>query len=218
MLAVRKTRTLVLEFAQDVCPAILEEVEGGLAIEGEHREPVAGCHAVAQALHSVAWSRLNYLGRRLMDVGDPHEAVSAARAEDARVRMVVLHNNFDLGDYSNLMRLLESVDGHGVCHVVKGRVLVSIHVGLMLGTYGEPLRCAVSNYLLPEDRQLAVGGLLLVLYLIEVDLADIWKWRAFRSRIIWIDFSFVIGFGCAATTEIIIEEVVFTIIIEAWNS
>ena len=49
------TGALILHFSEDVRPTVLKEVERGLAVEGEHSEPVRRGHAVSEEFHAVAW-------------------------------------------------------------------------------------------------------------------------------------------------------------------
>ena len=60
MLSNGLTGALILHFSEDVRPTVFEEIERGLAVEGEHGKPVRRGHAVSEELHAVAWSSVGH--------------------------------------------------------------------------------------------------------------------------------------------------------------
>ena len=113
MLSNRFSGALVGHLEEDVTPAVLEEVEGFLSVEGEHGEPVTGGHTVSKALNAVTWSSVRlfrYCGGKL---GDSHDNVLAT-LEDTSVWGVSLRDQFHKSSSSYWMGSLYSTGRHGV--------------------------------------------------------------------------------------------------------
>ena len=153
---------LVVHLLEDVGPPVAEEVEGRLAVEGKHGEPVGRGHAVSEEFHAVAGSGLGDLGGRQSELRDSHDGVLAA-LEDSGVGGVVGGNELHEGGGASGVSPLNATGGRRVGDVVEGQVHVLLEEALELVAYKESLRSKVSVDISPDNLLFAVGTQGLVL-------------------------------------------------------
>jgi len=159
----RLSCAVVVHLSEDIGPSVPEEVEGGLAIEGKHSEPVCGSHSISEELHSVARSGLRCLGGRLRKLRDPTHSVLAA-SEDASVRSVESWDELQESSDTTGVCSLYPIDRHGVRDCVEGEVHILLEEALELLSNEESLRRVVPIDSFPDHLRLAVGRLGLVLW------------------------------------------------------
>jgi len=146
----------VLHLTKDVRPSVLEEVEGGLSIEGEHSEPVSGSHTVSKELHAVAWGSVSHLWHSSGELGDSHDGVLAA-LEDTRVGGVVGRNELHKRSGTDGMGSLFPARWHGVRDTVEGQVHILLEEAIEFLTNEELLGGSVFKDVSPDHLLLAVG-------------------------------------------------------------
>ena len=147
---------LVVHLLKDVGPPVAEEVEGRLAVEGKHGEPVGRGHAVSEELHAVARSGLWDLGGCQSELRDSHDGVLAS-LEDSGVGSVVSGNELHESGGASGVRSLDAAGGHRVGDVVERQVHVLLKEALELVTYKESFRGEVSVSISPDNLLFAVG-------------------------------------------------------------
>ena len=118
MLGCSLSDAVIVWLCEDVRPAILEEVERRLSIEGKHAEPVGRLHAVTKELNSVTWNSMWYLRGRLRELRNSHNGVLRT-AENASVRGVRRSDELHERDCASRVNFLDSSYGHGVRSGVK---------------------------------------------------------------------------------------------------
>ena len=153
-------------------PSVLEEVEGFLAVEIEHGEPVSASHTITKELDTVARSSVADGGVRLGGVGNAHNNMLST-SEHTSVRGIGSGNEFHFGDKANRVSNLLPTDRHSVTDSIEADVHVRVEEGLELRADEEPLAGSVLKHFLPDDLLLADSGKGLVLRSIKV-LSVLW--------------------------------------------
>jgi len=158
---------VVVHLYQDVGPTVLEEVEGGLSVKGEHCEPVAGGHTISEALDTVSGGGLGILWGGLGELRDSHDSMLEA-LEAAGVWGVRMRDELHLRDGASRVSSLYPFEGHGVCDDVKGVVHVLLEKGLKFVSDEESLRSCIIDDVFPDCLLLAVSAQGLVRRSVEV--------------------------------------------------
>ena len=139
----------VIWLAQNGRPTVLEEVPGGLPIEVEHREDVGRVHAVTQPLDTEAGVSLLDGRSGLGRVRDSHDAMLDT-LEHASVGLVGVRDDLDFSVDADRMRLLDSVNRHGVSDDIVSEVHVLVEQASELKASIEALASGVLKGLLPD--------------------------------------------------------------------
>ena len=165
--------TFVAHLSKDVRPTVLEEVERGLSVEGEHGKPVSGSHAVSEELDSMTRCGVQDVRLSLSEFTDSHDTVLGA-LEHTSVGSVRLGNEFNQSGCADGMGTLYATSRHSVGDCVERQVHVLLEEALEFFSNEELLRSSVFDHISPDHLLLAVGALSLVLSSIEVhDIAKI---------------------------------------------
>ena len=176
------TGAVVVHFFEDVRPAVPEEVEGRLTVEGKHGKPISGGHAIAEELNTVAWGGLGGLGSRLRELRDSHDAMLAA-SEDTSVGSVVSRDELNQCAGASWMGFLDSALGHRVRDRVERHVHILVEETLELVANKESLRRMVTVDALPDEVLFADGWKCLIVGRIELivlfDFLNSWAVRFF---------------------------------------
>ena len=147
---------LVVHLLEDVGPPVAEEVEGRLAVEGKHGEPIGRGHAVSEEFHAVARCGLRDLGGCQSELRDSHDSVLAS-LEDSGVGSIVSGNELHEGGGASGVRSLDTAGRHRVGDVVERQVHVLLKEALKLVADEESLRSKVSVHIFPDNLLFAVG-------------------------------------------------------------
>lgn len=113
----------VVGFSKDGRPAVFEEVEGLVAVEREHGEPVGRVHAISEKFDTVAWNSLGLLWRCCDSLRDAHDAVLGT-LEAASVGSVGVSDELNLGHGTDGMGHLDSI----LRHAVGNNVVRVVHI------------------------------------------------------------------------------------------
>ena len=167
MLANGLAGALVIGLAKNGRPSVLKEVEGLLAIEGEHGYPVGRVNAVTKELDSVSRDGFGNVRERLNSIGDAHDDVLGT-SENASVRRIRVSDVFHLSNGANGMGNLLSVNRHSITDNIVGEVHILSEKGLELWAREESLAGTISKRLLPNKFFLAKCAHCLILWGIKI--------------------------------------------------
>lgn len=135
---------LVIGLAKNGRPSVLKEVEGLLAIEGEHGYPVGRVNAVTKELDSVSRDGFGNVRERLNSIGDAHDDVLGT-SENASVRRIRVSDVLHLSNGANGMGNLLSINRHSITDNIVGEVHILGEKGLELWAREESLAGTISK-------------------------------------------------------------------------
>ena len=176
------TGAVVVHFFEDVRPAVPEEVEGRLTVEGKHGKPISRGHAIAEELHTVAWGSLGGLRSRLRELRDSHDGMLAA-SEDTSVGSVVSGDELNQCADASWVGFLDSAHWHLIRDRVERQVHILIEESLELIANKESLRRVITVDALPDEFLFADGWKSLIVgrikQIVLFDFLNTWAVRFF---------------------------------------